>query len=210
MWAMGLAAVVAGCRPSQDTYVDAPQDLGGPVEWPLLDTPGEPGQQTRVAPREPPPEPEAEVTSEALAHQVAAALRADPITADELILVYAEPERIVLGGAVGTLQAERQAMMIALSVSEGVTAVSHIRVDAPPRDDADIRVEVERALEDEPAVDAARIDVQVDAGALRLEGVVPSEVDRFVAEHLAAGVGGVRSIDNELETATPLAASGPS
>jgi osmotically-inducible protein OsmY len=191
---VGLVAVlVAGCHQDGDTQVAPPLDLGGPLDWPLIDVPGEPGHQTQV----PAPERVADAFHRELADEVAQALRADPITADEPIQVYAERERIVLGGTVRTLQAERQAMTIALSVS-GATTVSHIRVDVPPRDDLDVQADVWRALRDEPTLNASRVGVRIEDGNIRLVGAVASEVERLLAEHVAAGVRGVRSIQNEL------------
>jgi osmotically-inducible protein OsmY len=202
-----IALLAVGCRPAGDPRRDPPQDLGGAVGWPLVDQPGEPGYMPQIETAETPREPVRELSPRDVAHNVAVALRGDPITADEPILVYAERGVVVLGGTVPTLQAERQAMNVALSVPGVGTVISRMQVDAPLRDDLDIQVEVQRSLADEPAVDSPRIGVQVDDGNLRLVGMVASEAERFLAEHVASGVLGVRSIQNQLQISIPLARS---
>lgn len=201
---IGCSMVVA-CRPAGgDPYVDPPQAFD-PTGWPLVDKPGEPGYMPQIQTGDPPPRPSREVSPEDVAQDVASSLRADPITADAPILVYADRGVVVLGGTVPTMQAERQAMTIALAVPGAGTVISRMQIDTPVRHDAEVQIEVEQALIDEPAVDAPEVAVQVDDGNLRLVGVVASEAERFLAEHVAAGVAGVRSIQNRLQISTPLA-----
>jgi osmotically-inducible protein OsmY len=199
-------SVAFACRPAGDTDVAPPQAFD-PVGYPLVDRPGEPGYMPQIRTGDPPPEPTRVVSPEEVAHDVANSLRRDPVTADEPILVYAERGVVVLGGSVATLQAERQAMTIALAVPGVGTVISRMQVDAPLRDDLDLEVDVLQALDEEPAVDAPRIEADVDDGNLRLVGIVASDAERFLAEHVASGVRGVRSIQNHLQISIPLARS---
>jgi osmotically-inducible protein OsmY len=199
--ALGMA-----CRPAGDPAVGPPQPLG-PVGYPLVDQPGEPGYMPQIQTAEPAPPPDEtrEIEPEQVALNVANSLRGDPLTKQEPILVYAERGVVVLGGSVRTLQAERQAMSIALAVPGVGTVISRIHVDVPLRDDLDLEVDVQRALDEERAVDGPRIAAHVDEGNLRLVGVVGSDAERFLAEHVASGVLGVRSVQNELQVSIPLA-----
>ena len=195
--------LLLACRPAGDPRVESGRV--DPVGYPLVEPRDDPGYMPQVQTAEPPDERVRQVEPEDVATNVALALRADDVTADEPILIYAERGIVVLGGSVSTLQVEQQAMNIALSVPGVGTVLSRMEVDAPLRDDLDIVVEVQQVLEDEPAVQAPRIEVEVDDGNLRLSGIVGTEAERFLAEHVASGVDGVRSIQNQLQIATPLA-----
>jgi osmotically-inducible protein OsmY len=208
--AVALAMLVGGgaiaCRPAGDPAVAPPQAFD-PIGYPLVDARREPGYMPQIRTGDPPPEPIQEVAPEEVALDVANSLRADPITGNEPILVYAERGVVVLGGTVRTLQAERHAMTLALSVPGVGTVISRMHIDVPLRDDLDLEVAVQQALDEEQAVDAPRIGAQVDGGDLRLVGVVATDAERFMAEHVASGVPGVRSIQNRLQVSIPLAQS---
>lgn len=64
--------------------------------------------------------------------------------------------------------------------------------------DQDIKVQVERALEWEPSVDASDVGVSVEDRVVTLRGNVPSYADKGGAERVALRVYGVKAVANEL------------
>lgn len=66
-------------------------------------------------------------------------------------------------------------------------------------DDAAITASVAAALARDPELDARRIEVDSNGGAVRLSGVAPNAQARTRAETLAKAVKGVGSVDNRLE-----------
>lgn len=54
-------------------------------------------------------------------------------------------------------------------------------------------------LDWEPSIDAAEIGVTVDDGVARLDGRVPSYIDKLAAERAALRVSGVKAVANDIE-----------
>jgi osmotically-inducible protein OsmY len=67
------------------------------------------------------------------------------------------------------------------------------------KSDNELRRDVERELEWEPAVDERRIGVSVIDGVVTLTGHVPTYSQRYKAERAVERVEGVRGVANELE-----------
>lgn len=126
--------------------------------------------------------------------------------------VDVEKGRAVLGGKVASEEQRELAAQVALSV-EGITFVDNrITVDPAlasgeaPRndavqrwDDAALAARVKaKLLLDKPA-EGLDIKVSSKAGAITLEGTVPSEEASQQASHLAAQTEGVASVDNRLK-----------
>lgn len=65
-------------------------------------------------------------------------------------------------------------------------------------DDAAITAQVSAALANDPQLSALAIDVDTTTGRVKLTGTAPSVEARDRATRLAAGVQGVRSVDNLL------------
>lgn len=65
-------------------------------------------------------------------------------------------------------------------------------------DDAGITAKIKAALAVDPALSAARIDVQTEQGVVRLAGPAPDAAARERASVLAAAPEGVRAVDNRL------------
>ncbi len=65
-------------------------------------------------------------------------------------------------------------------------------------DDAGITAKIKAALAVDPALSAARIDVQTERGIVRLSGPAPDPAARERASVLAAAPEGVRGVDNRL------------
>jgi hyperosmotically inducible protein len=66
-------------------------------------------------------------------------------------------------------------------------------------DDTNITATVKTKLTAEKASNFTRIDVDTTRGVVHLSGVVASDADRGRAEQIAAQVGGVRSVVNNLQ-----------
>jgi osmotically-inducible protein OsmY len=69
--------------------------------------------------------------------------------------------------------------------------------------DLELKADVERELEWEPSVDAARIGVAVKDGAVTLSGEVSSYVEKWQAVKAAERVYGVRAVADELVVRLP-------
>ena len=66
-------------------------------------------------------------------------------------------------------------------------------------DDAAITLSVTKALAKDTELSAGRIDVDTKDGVVRLAGPAPSAAAKARASELAAGVQGVKTVDNALE-----------
>lgn len=70
-------------------------------------------------------------------------------------------------------------------------------------DDVGISAKVKAALAVDPALSAARIDVQTQGGVVRLEGPAPDAAAKARATVLAGAPQGVRGVDNRLTLPQP-------
>lgn len=69
---------------------------------------------------------------------------------------------------------------------------------ADPLADEHIREDVQHRLADDPGIDASDIEVLVEARHVRLQGTVPSELTRQMAEVIAFEAEGVSGVENAL------------
>ncbi|MFV3305203.1 BON domain-containing protein [Pseudomonas sp. NY15181] len=126
--------------------------------------------------------------------------------------VDVERGRAVLGGQVASEEQRELAAQVAMSVEGIISVDNRITVDSAlasgeaPRSDTvqrwddaalDARVKAKLLL-DKPA-EGLDIKVSSKAGAVTLEGTVPSEEASQQASHLAAQTEGVASVDNRLK-----------
>ena len=66
-------------------------------------------------------------------------------------------------------------------------------------DDTTIPTTVKAKLAAEKGATLARVQVDTDRGVVQLSGVVETAADRAKAEQIARGVGGVKSVRNNLQ-----------
>jgi hyperosmotically inducible periplasmic protein len=66
-------------------------------------------------------------------------------------------------------------------------------------DDSTITTTVKTRLAGEKGTTLTRIQVDTDRGVVQLSGVVESAADKARAEQIARGVGGVKSVKNNLQ-----------
>ncbi len=66
-----------------------------------------------------------------------------------------------------------------------------------------IQEDVCRRLEQEPQIDASKIEVRVEQGVLTMRGEVPNDDIRRLAEDIAGTVYGITDLRNELRSGAP-------
>jgi len=114
------------------------------------------------------------------------------------IIVECNKGIVELVGAVDSLLAKDRAVALTKRV-RGVRAVSdRLRVEPPARTDAQIEKGVKDALSFDPAADAYQVKVTATQGRVHLVGEVESWQERRLAERLARGVRGVKSVENDI------------
>lgn len=106
---------------------------------------------------------------------------------------------VSLSGSTNNLLAKKRAARIARTVKGVRSVVNNIEVIPVVRTDDQIADDVETALLMDPAADSYEITTQVDNGVVTLSGTVESWQERNLAEKVARGVRGVRSVTNSIE-----------
>jgi len=105
---------------------------------------------------------------------------------------------VTLAGTVDNLLAAERAKRIA-EVVRGVKVVDDdLVVEVEPIDDHELKLDVARALLDDPVADRYELDVSVDDGRVTLRGEVQSYAELTHSERVTKGVRGVASVANEL------------
>jgi osmotically-inducible protein OsmY len=116
-----------------------------------------------------------------------------------LIDVRTKDGIVTLSGPVENLLARERAAEIAATV-KGVRAVINlIDVLAVIRTDAQVRMDVEHALLDDPATDLFDIDVNVLDGTVTLSGMVDSWQEEQLCVLVAKGVIGVKAVRSDIK-----------
>jgi osmotically-inducible protein OsmY len=124
------------------------------------------------------------------------ALLADPATDSYEITVKVKDNVVTLSGTVESWQEKNLCETVAKGVKGVKDVISRITISWPKkRPDYEIKAEVEKALEWDPFVDHALIDVSVKGGDVKLTGIVGSAAEKRHAL-LDAYVYGVESVDN--------------
>jgi osmotically-inducible protein OsmY len=133
---------------------------------------------------------------------VKAALLRDPATESFEINVHVQDGEVTLGGTVGSWQERELAATVAKGV-RGVTALkNYIKVDyETDRPDSEIKREIEQTLLWDALVDHALIDVEVQDGKVRLDGVVGSVAEKrqAISDAYVAGVASVSDADLKVQ-----------
>lgn len=122
----------------------------------------------------------------------------DPGVKSYLIDARSSKGLVTLSGDVNNLLAKRRAAKAARTVRGVKAVVNSIDVTAPLRADDELKEAIETAFVENPATESWEILTFVDDGEVRLSGNVDSWHEKQLAETVAAGVRGVRSIDNQI------------
>jgi osmotically-inducible protein OsmY len=139
-------------------------------------------------------------TDAGIASAIERAFEASSRLAESDVEVAVDSGVVTLRGAVDNLKSKRAATSLAFA-TVGVLDVRdrlrvHIGADAPS--DSAVRNEVENALARNSVTEASEVEVAVHGGDVRLRGDVDSALERMTAEDVAAGIDGVRRVDNDL------------
>ncbi len=134
---------------------------------------------------------------------VAAAVRVslehDPGVDPATLRVASTDGVVELTGTTKDILTKRRAVRVAEAV-KGVRAVSdRIELLLKGRPDADVAKDVQNALLVNPVTDAYELHTQASAGAVTLTGKVQSYQERLMAERVAEGVLGARSVQNDIQ-----------
>jgi osmotically-inducible protein OsmY len=83
------------------------------------------------------------------------------------------------------------------------TAANEGTVAAKPADDVTVAAKVSSALAEDPTIKAREIKVTSRHGRVLLSGFVTSAAEKMAASKVAAGVSGVKVVENNLEVRSP-------
>jgi hyperosmotically inducible periplasmic protein len=83
------------------------------------------------------------------------------------------------------------------------TATDEGAVAAKPADDVTVAAKVSSALAEDPTIKAREIKVTSRHGRVLLSGFVTSAAEKMAASKVAAGVSGVKGVENNLEVRSP-------
>lgn len=132
----------------------------------------------------------------------AAGVPGDPEKRDMEIRVHARDGVLRLSGTVGSLSHRRIAEVLAWWTpgSAGVDNRLEVSPDQEDNDD-EITDALRMVMEKDPWLDATQVQVETRDGMVRLNGMLPGEEQKRMAERNAWYVPGVRDVMNAIDTA---------
>ncbi|HSF08056.1 MAG TPA: BON domain-containing protein [Nitrospirales bacterium] len=133
-----------------------------------------------------------------ISRAVESALLLDENIPSHLIDVRTDQGIVTLIGVMPHYRAKDRAAKIVETVKGVASVINGLTVKISNKTDKEIRENVQKALQDDPATDSYGIDVAVEHGTVTLTGTVPSWAARELSEWVATGVHGVREIQNNL------------
>ena len=142
-------------------------------------------------------DPVVEISDDTIRRNVENALLYNPATSSYEIDVTVTDGTVTLAGTVDSWQEQELAKKEARGVQGVTNVIDAINVDyETERPDFEIQAEIQQALRWDILIDDALIDVQVDDGAVTLEGTVGSAAEKTRAMR-TAWIAGVSSMDAE-------------
>ncbi|MEW6268049.1 MAG: BON domain-containing protein [Thermodesulfobacteriota bacterium] len=125
------------------------------------------------------------------------------------VTIAVENGVVTLTGALPSLARKRLAGVLAWWVPGTRDVVNGIEV-TPPEEDSDEEISdaVRIALEKDPFVDASQLRVTTRSSVVELEGIVPKDAERDMAERDAWCVFGVDGVENRIEVRAGPATGG--
>ncbi len=105
---------------------------------------------------------------------------------------------VSLSGNVTNLLAKKRAEKVAMAVRGVKGVVNLIEVSPEPRDDLALANDINTALRDQAATESYEVNVAVNEGDVVLNGTVDSRAEKRLSEQVAAGVKGVKSVQNNI------------
>ncbi len=119
-------------------------------------------------------------------------LRNDKIVPVDMIDVITEEGIVTMTGTVNNLLSRQHAAKIARTVRGVRSVINRIKVRSFERTDEQIRLDVEKALKDDPVADIYNLSVTVQNGVVKLNGRLDSWIEEELCLQIAKGVKGVR------------------
>jgi osmotically-inducible protein OsmY len=141
------------------------------------------------------------LTDREISNAIDDALINDPGTPAVNIDISTREGIVTLNGTVNNLLARDRAQAIAETVKGVRGVINRLTVEAPLREDDDIREDVVNALLMDPVTEAWEIKANVTDGMVILSGTVDSWQERRLAGKVVKSVRGVKEIDNNITIA---------
>ncbi len=121
-------------------------------------------------------------------------LRNDESVPSHMIDMITKDGIVKMTGSVDNLLARQRAAKVAETVKGVRAVVNEIEVRPTVRTDEQIRVDIEQALQDDPATDIYKLSVTVQNGVVSLNGRLGSWHEEELCVQVAKGVKGVRQV----------------
>lgn len=112
--------------------------------------------------------------------------------------VLVENGVVTLTGHVEDASGREEAVVAARRVDGVANVIDEMHIVPPPASADEVRDAIEHALARHAAHAARHVEVNVDAGVVRLAGDLPSQRVREAVEGAARGTKGVRSVESRL------------
>jgi len=105
---------------------------------------------------------------------------------------------VTLSGSVDNLLDKERAIKTAKSVRGVSDVIDRITVNSVSRPDDDIRNDIQKALQQDPATESYQTSVSVQDAVATLTGSVGSYAEQQLATRIASGVKGVKAVRNQV------------
>lgn len=147
-------------------------------------------------------EPE-EIDDKKITRAIQSELELDRGVSAHLIDVETSEGIVTLSGSVDNALAKDRAVAIAQSVRGVRAVVDRVRVKPPHRPDKELKDDIVEALAVDPAAETYELAVEVNDGVAELSGTVQSWAEKHLAEQVAKGVRGVKSVTSNIRIVYP-------
>ncbi len=139
-----------------------------------------------------------DITDGKITRAIETRLKNDEGVSAHLIDVKTEDGIVVLTGISDSILAKDRAAEIAETIRGVRSVVNKVEVRTAKRPASEIRSDINQKLENNPATDASKIQVEVNDSTVSITGEVPSGADKKLAEMLAESVRGVSGVYNRI------------
>lgn len=138
-------------------------------------------------------------TNEELTEAIAARLNSDVRIDAAEIVVACNDGHVTLRGHVPTMLQRQHAEVTARQVTGAIWITNLLYVRDSLRPDDDLRRDIQRTLEDDPALRRLPVTADVNHGIVTLSGTVPTHIPRLRAAERIGRISGVRGLRNNIQ-----------